>query len=80
MLIYLQANAQSEASTKAIFWNVKKNIEVTKGKWLYELPKVLWAHRTTKQKPIGQPPSVDVWIRGDNPNRNRPANFKNGYS
>ena len=35
---------------------MKKNIERERGKWLEELPKVLWAHRKTEQRPTGQTP------------------------
>ena len=42
-----QANRQVEAINKAIKHNFKMRLEDLKGRWAYELPKVLWAYRTT---------------------------------
>ena len=40
----------AEARNKAIVGNMRKNLEDKKGAWLEELPKVLWAQRTTKKR------------------------------
>ena len=32
---------------------MKKRLHLAKGKWVEELPGVLWAYRTTSRKPIG---------------------------
>jgi hypothetical protein len=35
---------------------IKKKLEVVKGKWVEELPSVLWTHRTTIRKSTGETP------------------------
>ncbi|KAL5573453.1 hypothetical protein UlMin_023050 [Ulmus minor] len=45
-----QANRMAEATNKAIVGNIRRNLEDKKGVWLKELPKVLWAQKTTKRR------------------------------
>ena len=45
-----------EATNKAIVGNKRRNLEEKKGAWLEELPKVLWAQRTTKKKVTDESP------------------------
>ncbi|XP_059635696.1 uncharacterized protein LOC132277870 [Cornus florida] len=42
-----QANGQAEITDRTIFAYIKKKLKNEKGKWLDELPNVLWAYRTT---------------------------------
>ena len=42
-----QTNGQVEAISKIIKFNLKMKLEEHKGVWAEELPKVLWAYRTT---------------------------------
>ncbi|XP_062118667.1 uncharacterized protein LOC133832323 [Humulus lupulus] len=58
---YPQGNGQAEASNKVIFANIKKNLEDKKGAWAEELPKVLWAYRTTKRSSTGESPYAMVY-------------------
>ena len=44
---YLQSNGQAEASNKTILDGIKKRLEDAKGRWVEELPNVLWTFRTT---------------------------------
>ena len=44
---YLQSNGQVEASNKTLMSALKKCLHSTKGKWVDELPGVLWAYKTT---------------------------------
>ncbi|XP_028107733.1 uncharacterized protein K02A2.6-like [Camellia sinensis] len=44
---YPQSNRQAEASNKTIINGVKKQLEHAKGKWVEELPHMLWSYRTT---------------------------------
>ena len=44
---YPQGNRQAEASNKVIVNGLKKRLDDAKGKWVEELPHVLWAYRTT---------------------------------
>ena len=44
---YPQSNGQAEATNKTLLSALKKRLERTKGKWVEELPGVLWAYRTT---------------------------------
>ncbi|XP_062100048.1 uncharacterized protein LOC133805917 [Humulus lupulus] len=60
-ITYPQGNGQAEASNKVIFANIKKNLEDKKGAWAEELPKVLWAYRTTKRSSTGESPYAMVY-------------------
>ena len=53
---YPQRNGQEEASNKTLLTALKKLLNSTKGKWVEELLGVLWAYRTTAQKPTGISP------------------------
>ena len=46
---YLQGNGQVEAVNKVIVNGLKKRLDDAKGKWVEELPHVLWTYRTTPQ-------------------------------
>ena len=46
---------------KAIVGNTQRNLEDNKGAWLEELPKVLWAQRTTKKIVIDESPFALVF-------------------
>ncbi|RVW68796.1 Gag-Pol polyprotein [Vitis vinifera] len=43
---YPQSNGQAEATNKTLITALKKRLEQAKGKWVEELPGVLWAYRT----------------------------------
>ena len=49
-----QANGQVEAINKTIKHNLKTKLEDLKGRWVDELPKVLWAYRITARTPTGK--------------------------
>ena len=51
-----QSNGQVEAANKTIKENLKKNLEKHKGAWIDELPRVLWAYRTTRRTATGETP------------------------
>ena len=53
---YPQRNGQAEASNKTLLTALKKRLDSAKGKWMDELPEVLWAYRTTAQKSTGVSP------------------------
>ena len=46
-LVYLQGNGQAEIVNKVIMNGLKKRVDDAKGKWVEELPHVLWTYRTT---------------------------------
>ena len=48
---YPQSNGQAEAYNKTLLSALKKRLHSAKGKWVEELPRVLWAYRTTSRKP-----------------------------
>ena len=56
MPAYPQSNGQAEASNKTILDGIKKRLERAKGKWVEELPSVLWAHHTTPRRSTGETP------------------------
>ena len=53
-LAYPQGNGQVEAVNKVIVNELKKRLDDAKGKWVEELPHVLWTYRTTPRKSIGE--------------------------
>ena len=53
---YPQNNGQAETSNKTLLTALKKQLDSAKGKWVEELPGVLWAYRTTTRRPIGVSP------------------------
>ena len=53
---YPQSNGQAEASNKTLLTALKKRLDSAKGKWVEELPGVLWAYRSIARKPSGISP------------------------
>ena len=53
-LAYPQSNDQAEATNKAIVNGLKRRLESAKGRWVEELPSVLWAYRTTSRRFTGE--------------------------
>ena len=51
-LAYPQGNGQAETVNKVIVNGLKKRLDDAKGKWVEELPYVLWMYRTTPQRLI----------------------------
>ena len=53
---YPQGNGQAEAVNKVIVSGLKKRSDDVKGKWVEELPHVLWTYRTTPRRSTGETP------------------------
>ena len=53
-LTYPLSNGQAEATNKVIVSGLKKRLKGTKGKWIEELPNILWAYRTTPRRSMGE--------------------------
>ena len=53
---YPQGNGQAEAVNKIIVNGLKKRLDDAKGKWVEELPHVLWTYRTTPQRSTRKTP------------------------
>ena len=51
---YPQGNGQTKAVNKVIVNGLKKRLDDTKGRWVEELPHVLWTYRTTPRKSTGE--------------------------
>ena len=51
---YPQGNRQAEAVNKVIVNGLKKRLDDAKGKWVEELPHVLWTYRTTPHRSTGE--------------------------
>ena len=47
---YPQGNGQAKAVNKVIVNELKKRLDDAKGKWVEELPHVLWTYRTTPRR------------------------------
>ena len=68
---YPQSNGQAEASNKTLLSALKKRLHSAKGKWVEELPGVLWAYRSETNWHIVVRPHV--WDGSHYPHRNRNA-------
>ena len=55
-LAYLQGNRQVKAVNKIIVNGLKKRLDDAKGKWVEELPHVLWTYRITPRRSTGETP------------------------
>ena len=53
---YPQGNEQAETSNKVIVNGLKKRLDDAKGRWVEELPHVLWAYRTMPRWSTGETP------------------------
>ena len=53
---YPQGNGQAEAVNKVIVNGLKKRLDDAKGRWVEELPHVLWIYRTTPRRSTGVTP------------------------
>ena len=53
---YPYRNRQVEAVNKVTVSGLKKRLDDAKGKWVEELPHVLWTYRTTPYRSIGETP------------------------
>ena len=53
---YPQRNRQVKAVNKVIVNELKKRLDDAKGKWVEELPHVLWTYRTTLRRSTGETP------------------------
>ena len=53
---YPQGNGQAEAVNKVIVNGLKKRLDDAKGRWVEELPHVLWTYRTTPRRSKGETP------------------------
>ncbi|KAK3036041.1 hypothetical protein RJ639_030742 [Escallonia herrerae] len=51
-----QSNGKTENMNRSILQGLKKKLDEAKGAWVDELPKVLWAYRTTPHSVIGEMP------------------------
>ena len=55
-LVYPPGNGQAEAVNKVIVNGLKKRLDDAKGRWVEQLPHVLWTYRTTPRKSTGETP------------------------
>ena len=53
---YLQGNGQVEAVNEVIVSGLKKRLDDVKGKWVEELPYVLWTYQTMPYRSTGETP------------------------
>ena len=53
---YPQRNGQAETISNVIINGIKKRVDDAKGKWVEELPHVLWMYRITPRKLTGETP------------------------
>ena len=53
---YPQGNGQGKAVNKVIVSGLKKRLDDAKGKWVEELPHVLWTYKTTPCRFTGKTP------------------------
>ena len=55
-LAYPQVNRHAKAINKVIVNGLKKRLDKAKGRWVEELPHVLWTYQTTARRSIGETP------------------------
>ena len=55
-MAYPQGNGQAETINKVIVNRLKKRLDNAKGKWVEELPHVLWIYWTTPRRSIRETP------------------------
>ena len=60
-LTYSQENGQAEAVNKVIVGELKKRLDDAKGKWVEELPHVLYTYRTTPYRSTGETPFLTTY-------------------
>lgn len=53
---YPQSNGQAKISNKVVLDGIKKRLDRAKGRWVKELPSVLWAYRTTPRRSTSATP------------------------
>jgi transposase InsO family protein len=53
---YPQGNGQAESSNKTLLDGIKKRLEKAKGRWVEELPNILWTYWTTPRCSTGETP------------------------
>ena len=53
---YPQENGQAKVVNKVIINGLKKRLDDANGRWVKELPHVLWTYRTTPQRSTGETP------------------------
>ena len=53
---YPQGNGQAEATNKVIVSGLKKRLDDAKGRWVDELPYVLWTYHTTPRRSTKETP------------------------
>ena len=51
-----QANGQVEVTNRSLLKIIKTRLDGAKGIWPEELPRVLWAYKTTARTPTGETP------------------------
>ena len=54
--MYPRSNGQAEATNKVIVNGLKKRLDGAKGRWVKELPNILWAYRRTPKRSTGENP------------------------
>jgi hypothetical protein len=76
---HLQSNEAVERANGIICIDISKClVGLPKGKWVNELPKVVWAHNTTISRSINFTPfKVVVWRRSNDTRRNKISRHKN---
>ena len=55
-MAYLQGNEQAETVNKVIISGLKKRLDDVKGRWVEELPHVLWTYQTTPRRSTRETP------------------------
>ena len=83
---YPQRNGQAEAVNKVIVNGLKKRLDDAKGRWVEELPHVLWTYRTTpRQSTVETPFSMTYGVEAVIPLKTgflmlRTSSFTSGHN
>ena len=57
-----QTNGQVESANKVLLRGLKRRLEKSKGTWVEEVPRILWAYHTTPSPPPNK--RCSVWCMG----------------
>ena len=78
---YPQGNGQAEAVNKVIVNGLKKRLDDAKGRWVEELPHVLWTyritpHRSTRETPFSMTYGAEAFRNGFSNTKNQLIMFE----
>lgn len=76
-----QANSQVEVTNQTLLNIIKTQLKTHKGNWLDELPRTLWAYKTTVRTPTGADPfPTSISVQSNNLGKIKSTHLLNSLS